>query len=316
MRRSLLGAVLLAFRVAFAQDTSVANDSDEDFFSRCGNGDPSDLIIQATKDLAKEAADAAGRTIGVDTYFHVVESKAKEGYVTKTMLDDQVCLFILHPLCSTCACQNSHACYVARAECHCFKWGSLDTLNYVDCENRRVKLTSMVQLTVLNLDYGRYGITFNLIDVDYAINDSWATGTYDAEMKPALHQGGYADLNLYFLTDLQNDILGICPFPLYPSTLTSDTFNQDGCKVLAGALPGGDIPNYNKGRTATHEVGHWFGLVHPFQGESCTGDGDFVDDTPQQDSPTLGCPISRDTCPDAPGLDNIHNYMDYSYDDW
>ena len=36
-------------------------------------------------------------------------------------------------------------------------------------------------------------------------------------------------------------------------------------------------------------------------------------DTPAQSGPTTGCPEGQDTCP-APGLDPIHNYMDYSYD--
>lgn len=175
---------------------------------------------------------------------------------------------------------------------------------------------SMLQMTVLNLDYGRHGITFKLAAVDTTVNDSWATGTYDADMKPALHRGTYSALNLYILTGLQGNILGVCPFPLIPNTLTLETYHNDGCKILAGSLPGGDIANYSMGRTATHEVGHWFGLLHTFQGESCTGDGDFVDDTPQQDYATQGCPISQDSCPNQPGLDAIHNYMDYSYDEW
>lgn len=45
---------------------------------------------------------------------------------------------------------------------------------------------------------------------------------------------------------------------------------------------------------------------------SCTGDGDFVDDTPFEAVEAYGCEIGRDTCPDDPGTDPVTNYMDYS----
>ena len=41
---------------------------------------------------------------------------------------------------------------------------------------------------------------------------------------------------------------------------------------------------------------------------------DGVDDTPAQRFPTSGCPTGQDSCPTDPGLDPIHNYMDYSFD--
>lgn len=71
-----------------------------------------------------------------------------------------------------------------------------------------------------------------------------------------------------------------------------------------------------RGHVAIHEVGHWLGLLHTFHGRLCESINDQVSDTPAQSGGSGGCPIGRDSCPDSPGLDPIHNYMDYSDDTW
>jgi hypothetical protein len=78
-------------------------------------------------------------------------------------------------------------------------------------------------------------------------------------------------------------------------------------------LQSNDNP-YNLGATLVHEVGHWLGLEHTFEG-GCSQTNDGVGDTPAIREPTSGCPLSRrDTCPNMPGADQFENYMDYSDD--
>jgi hypothetical protein len=167
------------------------------------------------------------------------------------------------------------------------------------------------QLSAMNTAYAPYGISFVLKGTDKTINANWASDGSELAMKKALRKGTYKSLNLYFLKDL-GDNLGYCYFPTTVTT-GSNNYYLDGCSILSSSLPGGSATNYNLGLTVVHEVGHWFGLYHTFQG-GCTGSGDSVSDTPAQASASSGCPTGRDSCPSAAGLDPIHNYMDYSYD--
>ena len=72
---------------------------------------------------------------------------------------------------------------------------------------------------------------------------------------------------------------------------------------------------YDLGRTVTHEVGHYLGLYHTFQGgcgsSACYNSGDLVCDTAAEQSSTFGCPTGSSSCG---SLDPIDNYMDYSDD--
>jgi hypothetical protein len=143
------------------------------------------------------------------------------------------------------------------------------------------------------------------------VNSAWATDGNELAMKKALRKGDYSTLNVYFQTDA-GGYLGYCYFPDDVASGSND-FYYDGCTILASTVPGGPETNYDEGLTVTHEVGHWFGLYHTFEG-GCRGSGDYVSDTPAQASATSGCPSSRDSCPSQAGADPIHNFMDYSYE--
>jgi hypothetical protein len=67
---------------------------------------------------------------------------------------------------------------------------------------------------------------------------------------------------------------------------------------------------FNKGRTGTHEVGHWLNLRHIWGDGGCTVD-DGVSDTPVSDAPNFGCPTGHISCGTT---DMVQNYMDYSDD--
>ena len=149
------------------------------------------------------------------------------------------------------------------------------------------------------------GFTFTLAGVDTYYNNQWHTDKQSTTYRSRTRLGGKNALNIW-LVDFK--YLGIATFPWDYSRNPS----IDGIRVQYSSLPGGTATNYNQGKTATHEAGHWFGLYHTFQG-GCTTTNDSVSDTPAQGSSTTGCPAGRDSC-SLPGLDPIHNYMDYSYD--
>jgi hypothetical protein len=191
------------------------------------------------------------------------------------------------------------------------------------------------QITVLNEDYRALAGTPGAGGVDTQIefflattdpsgnptngitrttNNTWFndTGTYYATL--AWNTQRY--LNIYTNSAGGGGTLGYNPdLPQGPSNIVGTTADRVVILWSAFGRPALGGPPYNEGRTVTHEVGHYLGLFHPFDGgcgtSACYSTGDLICDTASEANPRFGCPAGAVSCGTA---DPIHNYMDYTDD--
>lgn len=136
----------------------------------------------------------------------------------------------------------------------------------------------------------------------------------DDKMKYSVHDGDDAWDSRYYLNiwvcNLGDGLLGYSTFPGAAAdkdgvVIRSDVFGKSNNNSL-----------YNKGRTATHEIGHWLNLKHLWGDTDCGSDD--VDDTPQQKTYSSGCSsfpkITPGGCNKNPNGDMFMNFMDFSDD--
>ena len=180
----------------------------------------------------------------------------------------------------------------------------------------------------------------NGIDRVYFAKPSWSETEINSIVKPATIWNPDLYMNMWSLKFSNEELLGYAQFPdnkfssSNPNYLDGLDFsggaaNTDGVVSSFDFFGSSDFGNnfllskpYDKGRTMTHEVGHFLGLLHIFgdsNGDEDTNSpdcfaSDYCADTPQVGWPHFDCLKTYNTCPSDPGNDMTENYMDYTDD--
>ena len=162
-------------------------------------------------------------------------------------------------------------------------------------------------------------IQFELVEITRKFSTKTSWGTNDAMKKSS--QGGVDPINPaenmnMWICNIGGGILGYAQFPGGPAATDGVVFSPQYCgsrdKQPAGETFYLSAP-FDKGRTGTHEVGHYLNLRHIWGDGNCSAD-DFVSDTPTAAAPNYGCPsYPSKSCSSNGGFtsDMFMNYMDY-----
>ena len=121
-------------------------------------------------------------------------------------------------------------------------------------------------------------------------------------------------LNIWVAAFTNQNFLGLGTFPGGDPQYDGVVINYKACGRIGSHL----LPHYNKGRSLTHEIGHWLNLLHVWgdDGNTCNAD-DNISDTPLQSAENYGCPSypKTDNCTSSfPGI-MFMNYLDYTDDE-
>jgi hypothetical protein len=167
------------------------------------------------------------------------------------------------------------------------------------------------QIAELNRGFKKFDATFEIVTIKRKKKGAW--------YKKCQKQGPFTKMTTQMAVNPAETLNiytcrpggGVLGFAVPPGVIP-ENHPWNAVVLHWGTLPNGPLVPYDLGATATHEVGHYFGLFHTFE-NGCTAPGDSVADTPFEASPAFGCQVGRDTCPQN-GADPVRNYMDYSDD--
>lgn len=145
----------------------------------------------------------------------------------------------------------------------------------------------------------RHNFNQNSVDDNFIDNNIKPQTTWDRD--------SYLNIWTVRLGGNISNVLGYSTQPGFPADV-------DG--VVVGYRFFGNTGNvqspYNKGRTTTHEVGHWLGLLHTWGTFGGCNDDDNISDTPESSDPYYGCPsFPQNSCNTS---NMFMNYMDYTND--
>lgn len=196
------------------------------------------------------------------------------------------------------------------------------------------------QLNLVNSVFNQENISFQLASVDSVNNTDWnelGMDYYEPAIAEAMYdslgQSPETHMNLYIIFEPQSgnywDMLGEATFPWKRISGKFQDHVTINCITLPGFLPH-SVEKNGQGKTLIHEIGHYLGLYHTFEGNSgyCSDSndndgcyyGDRVPDTPAQrichygDCEANGQILVYNTCSQDPGDDPLNNYMGYNDD--
>ncbi|RCI11571.1 hypothetical protein L249_7250 [Ophiocordyceps polyrhachis-furcata BCC 54312] len=179
------------------------------------------------------------------------------------------------------------------------------------------------QVRIMNDNFAQIDISFHVESVERVIDASWASGLDDNGMKWENNKGNGTALNLYIVEEFVKWNRTVGTFRSM-AHLTKDPYGYrvDGVVLSQLAVPLSprwDPEGPYEGKQAAKKIAAWFGLPSVMR-SSCDSTVDLIGRPAVLDIPAAirirprerkagGCQVGRNTCPDQPGVDPIHNFV-------